>query len=84
MGSMPEREQNQAAFRRLKPLIDQTYPQGRFLAIHGGAIVADAASFDALTTLLRARGQDPKESLVVQAGVDYPETAVILAQGIVP
>lgn len=45
MDPMQKREENQAAYRRLKPIIAQTYPQGRFVAIDEGQIVADAASF---------------------------------------
>ena len=58
-------------------MIDQTYPHGQFVAIHEGRIVADAATFDELSTALDAMGKDSAEILVVQAGVDYPENAVI-------
>ena len=75
-----ERELNQAAYRRLRSFIEQTYPPGRFLAISGGNIIADAADFEALHSMLRQRGDSSAEVLVVQAGVDYPETAVIFAQ----
>ncbi len=76
------REQNHAAFRSLKPTIDQTYPRGRYIAIDGGRIVADAGSFTELTDVLKATGKDSPEVLVVQAGVDYPEYAFILVQGV--
>ena len=42
----PERALNQAVFRRLRDTIDQSYPQGRFVAISGGQIVFDASSLD--------------------------------------
>jgi hypothetical protein len=74
-----ERQQeNQAAFRRLKPVIDRSYPPERFVAIEGGQVIADAASLDELTLALKALGQDSADVLVVQAGVDYPEFVHIL------
>jgi hypothetical protein len=79
--STSEREKNQRAFRRLKPVIDQRYPLGRYVAIDGGSIVADAPGFDELSAALTSMGKNSKEVLVVQAGVDYPEKAVIFAQG---
>lgn len=69
-----EHERNEAAFRRLKPTIDGTYPAGTFVAIHGGRIVADAKNLVTLRERLAAEKIPPRESLVVQAGVDYPET----------
>jgi hypothetical protein len=75
-----ERERNNAAYRRLKEFIRQHYPHGRFVAIAGGAIVADGPSFEALDEALRAMGNDSAETMIVQAGFDYPEYAVILAQ----
>ncbi len=73
-------DQTQAAFRKLKNKIDSTYRKGRFLAMEGNQIVADAPSFDELATRVRSLGKDPKEMLIVQAGVEYPETGIILAQ----
>jgi hypothetical protein len=74
-------QENEAAYRRLKPTIDQSYPPGRFVAIDGGQIVADAATLDELLAALTALGKDPKEGLAVQAGVEYPEFAWILLPG---
>ena len=73
-------DQNQVAFRKMKAMIDGTYPKGRFLAMERGQIVADAPSFDELATRVRSQGKNPKEMLIVQAGVEYPETGIILAQ----
>jgi len=73
-------DQNQAAFRKMKATIDGTYPKGRFLAIGAGEIVADASNFDELATRVRSLGKNPKEMLIVQAGVEYPETGIILTQ----
>jgi hypothetical protein len=77
----PQGQLNQAAYRQLRDAIGRTYPPGRFIAISGGKIVADAGSFDELNTVLRKIGQDSTEVLVVQAGVEYPEEAIIFAQG---
>jgi hypothetical protein len=75
-----EHQRNEAAFRRLKPLIEQTYPPGRFVAIAEGRIVGDAERLDLLRSRLQASGKDPSRVFVVQAGVDYPESAVIFVQ----
>jgi hypothetical protein len=80
MGPTQERQVNQAAYRQLRDYIQQTYPTGRFLAISGGQIVADAARFEELNSLLHQMGNDSPEVLVVQAGIDYPETVTIFAQ----
>ncbi len=75
---MPEdRAANHAAYRRLKDEIARAYEQGRFVAIASGRIVADAENFYELRSRLVALGKDSPEVLVVQAGVDYPETAVL-------
>ena len=76
-----DRAANHAAFRRLKENIAHTYKPGRFVAIAGGRIAADADGFNELRTRLAALGNDSPDVLVVQAGVDYPETAVIFATG---
>ena len=79
---MPEdRAANHAAYRRLKDEIARAYEPGRFVAIAGGRIVADADSFGGLRARLAALGKDSPEVLVVQAGVEYPETAVIFSAG---
>jgi hypothetical protein len=77
MSSTTERQRNQVAFRQLNKFIQQTYPPGRFLSIAGGKIIADAESFAELESTLKTLGQDSVDVLVVQAGVEYPETAVI-------
>jgi hypothetical protein len=77
MHAIGERQRNQAAFRQLRSVIQQTYPPGRFLAIGGGKIIADAATFGELDSALQSQGQDSADVLVVQAGVEYPESAVI-------
>src|SRR2546430_26547 len=77
-----ERQFNQAAYRQLSGFIQHTYPPGRFVAISGGKIVADAVSFEEINKLLHQMGIHSADVLVVQAGADYPETAVILLQGL--
>jgi hypothetical protein len=79
MNTSDERQRNQAAFRQLRDLIRETYPAGRFVAISGGKIVADAARFDELNTILHQRGEHATAVLVVQAGAEYPETVTIFA-----
>jgi len=79
MDSLQEREHNHTAFRRLSDWINRTYPSGRFLAISGGKIVADAERFDAIRSTLSTLGKDPTQVLIVQAGVDYPESGVIFS-----
>jgi hypothetical protein len=77
MNLVEERARNQAAYRRLKESLDQKYPPGRFLALVGGRVIADADSFEELRSRLTAGGHDPAQALIVQAGVEYPEDVVI-------
>ena len=69
---------NQAAFRRLQPTIDATYPAKQFVAIDDGQIVADAGTFEELEQKLAALGKGGQRVLVMQAGEYYPEFAYIL------
>jgi len=71
-------ELNETAFRRLKPAIDKQFPPGHFVALDGGDIIADAASFNELQEKLTAAGKNEPDVFVFQAGVDYPEYASIL------
>ncbi len=57
--------------------MDAAYPKGRFVAIGDDRIVADAASFEELETLLRAMGRKPGESLVVEVGAELPDEITI-------
>jgi hypothetical protein len=77
MDPAQERSFNHGAYRRMKDTLVQAYGPGRFLAISGGKVVADADTFAQLRSLLTAQGKDPAQVLIVQAGVEYPETAVI-------
>lgn len=73
MEANQERDQNQAAFKKLKPEIDRTYPFGRFVAIHQGKVVGNAVTFEELDDDLNARGLTSRNILVIQAGVEYPD-----------
>lgn len=55
-----ERNLNQAAFRKMKDQIDRTYPPGRYLAVHNGNVIVDAADdFEELDAKLVAYGHEP-------------------------
>lgn len=77
MDPSSEESANEAAYRRLRDVIRETYPRGRFVAFAGGKIVADAGSFDELDMMLNQTGFDSPDVLIVQAGVEYPENATI-------
>jgi len=81
MNEHEERAANHAAYRRLKDTLAQTYGAGRFVAITEGHVVADSDSFAQLRSQLVAMGKDPAGVLIVEAGVEYPETAVIFTLG---
>jgi hypothetical protein len=78
MTAPDERELNQAAYRRLKEEIDRTYARGQFVALAGGRIVADSADILELHSRLKAAGLHTPDVMVVQAGVDRLESALIL------
>jgi hypothetical protein len=73
-----EHELNEATYRRLEDNIKKQSPYGQFVAFIGGEIVADAADFDELDSLLLAKGKDPRKAFVVQAGHVYPKKGIIL------
>ena len=78
MLSPQERAINEAAYKRLRSQIDQSYPVKHYVAIDRGEIVGASADFWELYNDLRAGGRDPQEVLVVLAGVEHPEHGVIL------
>lgn len=59
--------------------IDRRFPRGRFVAMEAGQVVADAENHRALVELLRTQGKSPRGLFIVQAGVDYPASAVIFS-----
>ena len=77
MNALQENERQVAAYRCLKATIDKNHPAGWFVAIADNQIIAAVADFHALEDLLRIKGIDPRNVLVVQAGVDYPEYVTI-------
>jgi hypothetical protein len=81
MSAEQERQADQAAYRRLKDKLAQSYPAGRYLAIVGRQVVADADRFQEIRATLLNQGYNPPGVLIVQAGAEYPERAVIFAQG---
>jgi hypothetical protein len=72
-----EEERNNTFYHRMKETIAQMYPQGWFVGIADDQIVGAAANFRDLECLLRGKEIDPRKTLVVEAGVDYPEYATI-------
>jgi hypothetical protein len=80
MDPTQERQVNQAAYRQLSTFIRNTYPHERYLAISGGKIIAGAARFEVLNSLLDQMGNHSPEVLVVQAGVEYPDAVTIFTQ----
>ena len=67
-------------YKDQKQEIDRRFPLGRFVAVEQGAPIADGASHRELVEKLQALGKSPKDLLIVQAGVEYPESAVIFVQ----
>jgi hypothetical protein len=74
-----EYERNNAAYRRLREQIRESYPQGWFVAIADERITGAAADFRQLARQLRAEGKDPRRALIVEAGTDYPESVTIFS-----
>lgn len=73
------RNQNQAAFRRLKDQIERTYEKGRFVAVADDRVVADASTLPELHQLLDTIGPVRKRAVVVRVGDSYPEYSDIFA-----
>jgi hypothetical protein len=78
MSEHQERMANHAAYRQMKDNLAQTCGVGRFVAIANGQVIAEADNFAQLRGHLTSQGRDPARALIVQVGVEYPETAVIL------
>lgn len=75
-------EENEAAYLRMKPTIDRTYPKGRFVAVADNRVIADAATFEELYTTIQAAGWDPREVITEQAGVEDPANGDIIGLSI--
>jgi hypothetical protein len=61
----------------MEQAIKQNYPHGHFVAIADEKIVGDADDFMTLHRALKAVGRDPRQVLIVQAGLEYPERVTI-------
>jgi hypothetical protein len=68
----------QVEYERLKQEIDHRFPAGRFVAIEAGNVIADGVSHRELVERLAVQGKSPQGVLIVQAGVEYPKSAIIL------
>ena len=77
MANHEQGERNNMAYQRLRETIKQTYPQGWFVAIADDQVIGAAPSFRDLERMLRSQGTDPRTTLVVEAGVTYPEYVTI-------
>jgi len=64
-------------YAQAKSDVDRQFPRGRFVALEDGRPVADADTHRALVETLQAQGKSPKDLLIIQAGIDYPKSAVI-------
>ena len=79
-----DKKQSGQQYEDLKQDIDRRYPPGRFVAIESSQVIADDESHRKLVEKLRALGKSPNGMLIVQAGVDYPESALILLKELGP
>jgi hypothetical protein len=62
----------------VKPEINRRFPLGRFVAVEAGQVVADAENHPKLVENLTSLGKSPRGMLIVQAGVEYPDSAIVL------
>jgi hypothetical protein len=69
--------QNLETYRRLREVIGASYAPGWFVGIADDQIVGAAEKFPELTATLKSRGFDPRQVMVVEAGVAYPEKVTI-------
>jgi len=65
----------------IKKMIDSQFPIGRFVAFQSGEIIADADTHRDLVNKLSSMGKSPHNMLILQAGVEYPESTIILLDG---
>lgn len=57
--------------------VERRFPTGRFVAVEGGQVIADAEDRRELVEKLKTMGKSPRNMLIIQAGVEYPATGVI-------
>jgi hypothetical protein len=60
-----------------KAAVDRQLPAGRFAAVEGDVIIAEADTHRQLVALFAEQGRSPKDLVILQAGIDYPATATI-------
>lgn len=75
---MPANNAQSNDYESLKSEIDRQFATGHFVAIDSGQVIADAASHRELMQKLDEVAKSPKDMLIVQAGVEYPATSIIL------
>lgn len=73
-------EIDEAAYRKHREYIDTTFPKDWFIGIIGGKIVADAKTFEDLSSKLKLLGHDPRDTLIVQSG--EPDLNHVLILGV--
>jgi hypothetical protein len=64
-------------FADLQREVDRRFPTGRFVACETGVVIADDETHRQLVRKLESQGKSPKDLLIIQAGVEYPASAVI-------
>ena len=69
---------NEAAFPKLKPVIEAKYPPRQFVAIATGKIVADDVDIYKLREKLIALGIDPMDSIVDRVGQEWSEEELLI------
>ena len=77
MNTVESPEDRLATYERLKTSIDEGHPKDTFVAIADGDVIGSAATLSSLQDTIRKQGRDPRQVLVVQAGMDYPEYVTI-------
>lgn len=70
-------------FTDLQREVDRRFPAGQFVAVESGTVVADADTHRQLVQKLASQGKSPKDLVILQAGVEYPASAVIFSAALV-
>jgi len=63
--------------RNIKAAIDAQYPRGWFVAVDGEMVLAAESDFHRLEQSLQTQGRDPRQVLVLEAGVSQPAYVTI-------
>ena len=59
MNEDQEHQRNQNAYRQMKEDLAAQYPEGHFVAISEGRVIADAADLKKLIALVKSQGREP-------------------------